>query len=233
MRISAVQIIDLEVKLLLQALKDLRFLGNGWNPGSGEFEFTNYRGTGNGGWSFWEGNASRRVLHLQQDGLAMQYSTAGTECSYRFNSNGQSSVWWVIGMEANNNFKVFNNNGVGVYMGYGGTGWTGYSDRRLKRDIVEISTGQLDKIASLKPVTYRWKTDPENQDATTKKRQGFIAQDVLEVFPQVIDETSEWLSITVTDLIPYMVSAIKELKKRNEDLSTQVDELKALVNSKL
>ena len=191
-------------------------------------------------------DVNAKVLRLRSDGTLFQNSIGS--CLHRFHNNNQTALWWELEMEANNNFRLVNNNLNGVWLAYNANTWSSTSDLRLKRDIAPILTeGQLDKIVSLKPVTYRWKTDDEEKDATTKKKSGFIAQEVLKIFPEIVDETSEMLGITMTDLIPYLVCAFKELKQRNanlylqveelkqrdEDLFLQVEELKAFVNSKL
>jgi hypothetical protein len=65
------------------------------------------------------------------------------------------------------------------------------SDARLKKDIEPIEDG-LDIVLRLKPVTYLWKKDITNRplvndDSKKAKNYGFIAQDVLEVAPDLVN----------------------------------------------
>ncbi len=98
------------------------------------------------------------------------------------------------------------------------------SDMNLKDNITNISNNSawsyntnitpasqsvLDKVLALNPVTYNW--DTESQGAS--KHDGFIAQEVQEVFPDLVttDPNTHLLSLNYTGLIPYTVEAIKEM----------------------
>lgn len=67
----------------------------------------------------------------------------------------------------------------------------------------------LAKVLALNPVAYNWNTENEN----TIKHDGFIAQEVRQVFPDLVsqDPTTNLLSLNYTGLIPYTVEAIKEM----------------------
>jgi hypothetical protein len=60
------------------------------------------------------------------------------------------------------------------------------SDRKLKKQISNL-TSALDKIEKLKPVTYFYDTDKNKNIKLPKNRQyGFVAQDLEEVFPDLV-----------------------------------------------
>lgn len=60
------------------------------------------------------------------------------------------------------------------------------SDRKLKKEIANL-TSALDKIEKLKPVTYFYDTDKNKNIKLPKNRQyGFVAQDLEEVFPDLV-----------------------------------------------
>jgi hypothetical protein len=84
---------------------------------------------------------------------------------------------------------------------------TAVSDVRLKENIVDVDSS-LAKINSLRPVEFDMKKDGEH-------KAGFIAQELREVFPDMIVE-GEYLKIKKDQLIPYMVKAIQELSKEIE-----------------
>jgi len=112
------------------------------------------------------------------------------------------------------------NSSAGVYLGAGSTSWASASDERLK-DIIEPITNGLTKVASLRTVIGKYKTDAEGT-----RRSFLIAQDVQAVLPEAIsttmvkDDDTEYLGVAYTDVIPLLVASIKELK-------AEVDALKA------
>ena len=107
---------------------------------------------------------------------------------------------------------------AGDFFNAGGTYGT-ISDLRVKENIVE-ARDYTDDIMKLRVVKYSLKKDKEAQ--ATKL--GFIAQEVEEVFPNMIEtseteEIKDLKSIKMSVLIPMLVKTIQELKK-------EVDELK-------
>jgi len=104
-----------------------------------------------------------------------------------------------------------------------GTSFLNVSDKNLKKDIYQISES-LDKINELRPTKFTWKE-------TNKQDVGFIAQEVEQVIPEVVEtskgfinvgEEQEMKTISYPKLVPYLVDTIKELTKRIEDLEKKV-----------
>jgi hypothetical protein len=99
--------------------------------------------------------------------------------------------------------------------------YTSLSDYRLK-DNVQPMTGALSKVALLKPVTYKWKTDGSDG-------QGFLAHELEGVFPDAVtgrkdalgeDGKPEYQGIDTSFLVATLAAAIQELK-------AEIDLLKA------
>ena len=162
----------------------------------------------------------------------------------------------VFSGNTNNYWKIFTNNGgqfaitpsqnpviqgEGVYLPWAGTSWGVPSDMRLKKNITSITDG-LNIITRLRPVEFNYKSDEDSMPL----RLGFIAQEVQEVLPRIIsnststnEDTGEpYLGLSTTDMIPHMVNAIQELhaentKQKSEiaDLRSEIAELRALVQS--
>ena len=97
------------------------------------------------------------------------------------------------------------------------------SDRRLKKNISQISES-LDRILELRPTKFTWKS-------SNKEDVGFIAQEVEEIIPEVIettkgfintDEDTERKTIAYPKLVPYLVDTIQELTRRIEELEKKV-----------
>lgn len=120
------------------------------------------------------------------------------------------------------------------------------SDRRAKKDIKSLSYG-LNEIMKLRPVTYKWKKDPDKGDQV-----GLIAQDVQKVISEIVydpktdlvaDEAGNValrenadelkLGISYSALIPVIINGMQEQQEiieaqnsRINDLLTELTELK-------
>jgi len=128
-------------------------------------------------------------------------------------------------------------------LAFGGTSWAAVSDIRVKKDIKDAEAG-LSFINDLRPVTFNYKTKgeiPDNfkgyEEGSTeaykneKTQHGFIAQEVKEVIDnhdEITNGFKMWHTLDHSGqqeiaegyLIPILTKAVQEL-------STQVDELKA------
>ncbi len=136
----------------------------------------------------------------------------------------------------NNNDRTFFVNGDAD-----GTGpWFNDSDLRLKEDILTIE-GALDKVQRLRGVTFHWK------DGRAGETMGFIAQEVEQVAPQVVDTSNDHYSMAYAPLTALLVEAVKEqqqlidqqqqrmeaMQKENADLKNELAEIKALLKELL
>ena len=89
-----------------------------------------------------------------------------------------------------------------------------YSDARVKDNVNTIDNA-LDKVTKLRGVSY---TRNDVEDKTTKI--GVIAQEVLEVLPEVVQQDDEGrYSVAYGNMVGLLIESIKELK-------AEVDELK-------
>lgn len=116
----------------------------------------------------------------------------------------------------------------GVGLTYGATSWSALSDETQK-DIIEPITNGLEKISSLRSVIGKYKTDE-----ISKRRSFLIAQDVEKVLPEAVDSLIDiktemsLLNLRYTDLIPLLVSAIKDLKTITEAQSSRITALETI-----
>jgi hypothetical protein len=103
--------------------------------------------------------------------------------------------------------------------------YTAVSDSRLKENVEPLSAG-LSEVLQLNPVTYNFKSDE-----TKANQVGLIAQEVLEVIPEVvgvpIDETNGSYGINYAGLTPVLVKAIQEQQAMIEELKAKVAALEA------
>jgi hypothetical protein len=96
------------------------------------------------------------------------------------------------------------------------------SDLRVKENIVE-ARDYTEDLMKLRVVKYSLKKDQE-QEAT---KLGFIAQEVEQVFPNMVqttetDEIKDLKSIKMSVLIPMLVKTIQEQEKRIKELEAKI-----------
>jgi Chaperone of endosialidase len=107
----------------------------------------------------------------------------------------------------------------GVKLAYNATAWASNSDARLK-DVTSVITDGLEALSKINPVKFTWKADAEKTPCV-----GVIAQDVQQVIPEAVaignNETGH-LTVKYTELIPHLISAVKELQSQIIELKQQL-----------
>ena len=137
-----------------------------------------------------------------------------------------------------NLYFFFDGNFKAAINSYDGQYYT-TSDERLKTNIKPMST-MLNKIGELKPSTFQFKDDKKSQE-----RNGFIAQDVMKIFPNLVVHNvnpERKLDVYTMDYSGFGVLAIKgiqelapiieEQKKINEEQREEIDSIKNADNLK-
>lgn len=90
---------------------------------------------------------------------------------------------------------------------------TALSDISVKDNIMTI-TNALDTVGSLRGVSYTVKETGEGKI-------GLIAQEVKKVLPEVVVENSDNIGIAYQNIVAVLIEAVKELKKKVEDLESK------------
>jgi len=86
------------------------------------------------------------------------------------------------------------------------------SDRRLKDNIIKIDSA-LDKINAIGGYTFEW--NEESHKETGSKDVGVIAQEVEEIFPEIVQTRSNgYKAVNYEKLVPLLIEAIKELSEK-------------------
>ena len=141
-------------------------------------------GGGNGSYAYQILNGGNSTPY----GLYMQFTGASP--------NNTSQYFLACADSTAERFRIYSNGTYGSV-----------SDARLKKNI-ETSRGYLSDLCQLRVVKYGWNTN----DDSVPKELGFIAQEVEEVFPSLVDNSGEYKMIKQPVLIPMLVKAIQELK---------------------
>jgi hypothetical protein len=123
-----------------------------------------------------------------------------------------------IDMLASTSF-VFRSNGVAWASLTSVAGWTAGSDAKLKENVTPISYG-LDAVLAMKPVEFDW-LDGGAHDI------GFIAQDMADVVPEVIDDVDDDNDEQTTTLHMRKDALTAVLVKAVQELTARVAELEA------
>lgn len=96
------------------------------------------------------------------------------------------------------------------------------SDLRFKRDVTAFAP-LLDRFSRLAPVNYFWRSaEFPAKHFGTRSSWGLIAQDVAQVFPEMVTTDEQgYLAVNYSKLPLLTVQAVKELKAENDTLKAQ------------
>jgi hypothetical protein len=185
-----------------------------------------------------QGGALLRVNREQNTGTNIQINNqaanANAAAHVIFSTNGNG---WVVGMgsqqsSSGNTFyfspdptgalnKVATLTTGGVWSTTGG----GTSDLRTKQDIDYNFDNGIESILKLQPTKFKFKTAPD------KQRRGFIAQDVLEVIPDLVLGDGEKENGTYgLDYDGILALAVKAVQELNQKVNDQQQTINSLIN---
>ena len=109
------------------------------------------------------------------------------------------------------------------------------SDARLKQDIMDIEQREAQsKLLQLRPISYHFKHDQDSTlclfDANSKAMEtlhyGLVAQEVQEVFPNLVYENADgYLSINYVELIPLLIQTLKQQQSQIDKLQDMLSEV--------
>jgi Chaperone of endosialidase len=144
----------------------------------------------------------------------------------KINSAGNNTSSYLFVGSSNNDVCYIYGNGniVNINNSYGTL-----SDVKLKENIID-ATPKLAEVMQLKVRNFNLKTEPDH------KQIGFIAQELEQVFPALIDNTTSpndpddvIKSIKTSVLVPILVKAIQELKAINDQQAETINALTARI----
>jgi hypothetical protein len=142
-----------------------------------------------------------------------------------------------LGLNPNNNntssyFLHGNTNTVGNWFLYGNGTMSFSSDQRLKKNIETTRDGYVEDLCRLRVVKYNWRND----DNSTPKELGLIAQEVAEVFPNLVlddqvgvseDDSTHYKSLKYSVLPFMLLKAIQEQQALITTLTARITALES------
>ncbi len=170
------------------------------------------------------GPSRLKVFH-NTSGLVLENTTNSHNWEFWVSSGDGSLVLYNDQLPAGVPAGTFATNGLYVA-----------SDRNLKKEVLGMASGVLNKVLQLQPVTYRYNSEQE----TAQRSMGFIAQDVQELFPELVtrnplrDGQGGYLAVNYAGFGVLAVKSIQEqqvqidkLKKENEELRSKTESMEA------
>jgi hypothetical protein len=152
----------------------------------------------------------------------------GTGHLAEFVNNASTSVFLVqdngnVGIGVSAPTYLLQVNGEPAANGY--TLFTNYSDARLKENISYLDNGYLDKVMKLKPSSFNYNDlTGYDEDSLDRRVTGFIAQDMLDVFPEMVGTTTidgtSYYDTNLSALPIYLTKAIQEQQAEIDTLAS-------------
>ncbi|MBK9755577.1 MAG: tail fiber domain-containing protein [Nannocystis sp.] len=132
-------------------------------------------------WDRLDVNGTLNVNGGQVANGTLTVNQAGNWAGLRVTNHTNRGVYMNLCYEGDNNtFVMYHQNGQGQYMRQDGV-WNRNSDRSLKHDVTAMDDA-LELASRLRPVRFKW-------NATGTPCLGFIAQEVLPLFPEIVSES--------------------------------------------
>ena len=155
-----------------------------------------------------------RIHHNMSSG-----ESGGTYFDVKHHSGADGSIYFRGGGDAKD-FIFDTDNQVGTTVT-----WTSTSDKRLKDNIIKLDNG-IDVINKLEPVSFEWN---EKSGLDGKEDIGLIAQDVLKVVPEVVEQNitddTDYYSVTYGKLVPHLIKAVQEQQEQINELKEKIKKL--------
>ncbi len=140
--------------------------------------------------------------------------------------NESNQAWWMSPGASNDpDLGLYYLNGnslnkVGEFSRMNGN-YSALSDRRAKANIKPLPN-LLDRVKSLRAVSYHYK-----HDLSQTTDIGFIAQEVKEIFPNLVNDMDGRYGLNYDGFSVLAVKATQELALQNEELEEQLEEAQA------
>lgn len=177
-------------------------------------------------------------------GYQAGFNETNSDRLYIDNSNANQNNALIFGNFSNNKLRVNNFLGIGRAAATNALevegeaskttagGFIANSDRRLKKNINSIQgETALERLSQLRGVTYEWNDTKTGTKRPNSIQYGFIAQELMEVFPEKVSKDAlGYFQTAYGDYDAFFVEAIKELNTKIKALELENSKLKKTEN---
>lgn len=111
--------------------------------------------------------------------------------------------------------------------------WLANSDARLKKNIEPLEPREMiEKLLSLKGITYEWNDDKTGTQRPEGIQYGFTAQNIQAAFPTLVEEDGNgYLQTAYGTYDAMMVEAIRYLHDENQMLKKELEDIKEILKA--
>ncbi len=174
-------------------------------------------------------SAKRVGIGTTSPGTALEVAETTAYLTLNSTHSGDSSAGVIFEEDSVKSWSLYNadSNSVlyaldadsthGAYLSQNVSGWTSYSDIRLKSDIID-ETNILDRINNIRTVSYYLNGGPNREI-------GVIAQEILPYFPEIVNEDSEYLGVIYERIGVIALGGVKELNTVVEEEKVKLADL--------
>jgi len=147
----------------------------------------------------------------------------------RTNGN-ENELWMGFSRQTNPLFPGFLDRSLRAAVNWFGPAFSATSDERLKTNVRQVE-GALDKLQRIRGTAFEWAETESSYalaGAPGQSSIGVVAQEVEEVFPEVVsiyDPDQEYKAVDYNGLTSVLVEAVKELKAQDEELRSRIEAL--------
>ena len=152
-----------------------------------------------------------------------EYRQSNSKWRYYYHTS--NDCMGIAGSTTSSSYKLYVNGAI-----YATADIVGSSDERLKKNINTIEDA-LEKVENLRGVTYEWKEDRQEKDGhddnnITPERIGVIAQEIVDVVPEVVthDKENDRYGVSYGHLTGLLIEAVKDLSNKVKDLEKKLEE---------
>ena len=162
-------------------------------------------------------SATNAYPHSIGVGSGMMWFSGPLSTSYNWYSNGINIMNLTSGGQLTVNDEVI--------------AFGGLSDKRLKTNINDLEINCINLINKIKSVEFNWINHyriPEKKRHTLDH--GFIAQDIEELLPNLVNSEGEFKSLKYDKFAPYIIKALQELYIIIQNQQKEINLIKEKIN---
>ncbi|MBL4586570.1 MAG: tail fiber domain-containing protein [Flavobacteriales bacterium] len=174
--------------------------------------------------TLWSSPAAER-LRITQDGNIGIGETAPTA---KLHVDGASGNLLKIDLASAQRLLLTSTGDLTITGKFNSNGIQESSDKRFKKNINPLENS-LEKVMKMNGVSYNWRQDEfPNRAFGSKTEIGVIAQEIEGVLPELVSTDKDgYKSVQYSHMVPVLLEAIKEQQKIIENLTKEIEGVKA------